>query len=235
MRCPGRQQLHTGEQGPVAEDVLEGEVLEEVRRAHGRCEPVVLQQGLDLRAEQHDRTDLGVVQRLDPVTVAGKKQLAAFAVPDREREHPVEALDTGRTPRGVCGEHDLGVGVGDEAAALPSQLLAELAVVVELAVVGDDVVTGGVHHRLVALRAGIDDRQAAVGEPHRSVGELPFAVGAPVGDHVAHAPQQREGNRCAGTVQRTGDAAHARGPTPWPAPSRPPSPGRAQTATGGAP
>ena len=58
----------------------------------------MLEQRLDLGTEQDDRPDLGVVQRLDAVAVTGEEQLAALAVPDREAEHAVEALDAGLPP-----------------------------------------------------------------------------------------------------------------------------------------
>ena len=69
------------------------------------------------------------------------------------------------------------------------------------------IVAGRVDHRLVALRARIDDRQAAVGETNRPVGVLALAVGAAVGDRVAHATQQPEWDRRSGAVERTSDPA----------------------------
>ena len=70
------QQLHAGEQRAVGEDVLEGEVLEQCAGLTARCSAVCCEQRLDLRAEQQHRPGLGVVERLDPVAVAGEEQLA---------------------------------------------------------------------------------------------------------------------------------------------------------------
>ncbi len=206
---PGSQQLHSGEQRAVGEDVLEGEVLEQMRQAHRRSEPVMLQQRLDLRAEDDHGPDLGVVQRLDAVSITREEQLTPTPVPDGEREHAVEALDAFGSPVRIGVEHDLGVGVGSKGAPLSLQLEPQLAVVVELAVVGDDVVAGGIDHRLVALGPRIDDREAAIGEPDRPVGVLTLAIRAAVGDDVAHAPKQRYRDRSAGAVQRARYATHS--------------------------
>ena len=60
---------------------------------------------------------LGVVERLDPEAIAGQEQLLATLVPDRDREHPVEALDAPRAFLLVEVDDRLGVGV--RAVAVP--------------------------------------------------------------------------------------------------------------------
>ena len=53
----GRQQPHAVEQRQIAEDVLEGEVLEEMPGAQPRAQRAVSEQRLDLGSEQQQRTD----------------------------------------------------------------------------------------------------------------------------------------------------------------------------------
>ena len=58
-------------------------------------------------------------------------------VPEREREHPVEAVETARAPLLVGVEQHLRVAVRSEAVAVLLQLATELPEVVDLAVVGE--------------------------------------------------------------------------------------------------
>ncbi len=106
------------------------------------------QQCLDFGTEQQGPATEGQVYRLDAVAVAGEEKLAAPAVPDRQGEHAVEAGQRLLTPFGICGSDHLGVGLRAEAVPGPLELGAQLAEVVDLAVVGDDeaVFAGG--HRL---------------------------------------------------------------------------------------
>jgi hypothetical protein len=52
------------------------------------------------------------VQRLHPHPVPREHQPLSLAIPQREREHPVEPGDGVDAPSGVGGEHDLGVRSG---------------------------------------------------------------------------------------------------------------------------
>ena len=106
---PGREQADPLEQGPVGEQVLEGEVFE--KRLAVELRPIggVGENRLDLRAEQERSALLRVVERLDAVTVAGEEQPALLAIPDGEGEHPVEAVERRLSPCRVGVEHNLGV------------------------------------------------------------------------------------------------------------------------------
>jgi hypothetical protein len=204
----GPQQLDVGEQRAVGEDVLEREVLEQMRQAQARAERAVLEHRLDLRPEQEDRSEVGVVERLDAEAVTGEEQLGARAVPDREREHSVEALDARGPPLGVRVEHDLGVGVRAERATGRRQLLAQLDEVVDLAVVGDPVAAVARPHRHRARGRRVDDRQPAVDQPDRAVRVLAPSVRSAMGDHVAHPPQDLGRRRTARALEHARDAAH---------------------------
>ena len=121
------------------------------------------------------------VERLDAEAVARQEEPAALAVPDREREHAVEALDAarrptprrrGRPPRCRCAS-------GRRGPSASSSTRSSLEVV-DLAVVVEDDVAGLVRHRLAAGGGEIDDREAPVAEPDRAVGVDALAVRAPV-------------------------------------------------------
>src|SRR6476661_10416888 len=58
-----------------------------------------------------------VVEGLDPESIAGAEELPGEAVPESERPHAVEALDTGLAPLLVGGEDDLGVRCAAEGPA----------------------------------------------------------------------------------------------------------------------
>jgi hypothetical protein len=81
-------------------------------------------------------------------------------------------------------EDHLGVGMAAEGVALRLEFLAELAVVVDLAV--EDELYRAVErlHGLVAERREIDDRETRVPESHRGavVEERPGVVGAAMAD-----------------------------------------------------
>ena len=110
----GGQHPDPVEEGPVGEDVLEGEVLEQVGEAHLRREGRMLEQGLDLGSEREGAAEIRVVEGLDPVAVASEEELPRADVPDRQSEHPVEPLHGRRAPGRIRLQDDLGVGVGAE-------------------------------------------------------------------------------------------------------------------------
>ena len=167
--------------------------------------------GLDLAGEQQHlaltarRGHPGHVQRLDAEVVAGQGEPLLLAVPDRQAEHPVEPVERLGAPLRERLEHHLGVGVGGELAPEGDELLAQVEVVVDLAVVGDRVAPVGGVHRLLAVR-DVDDRQPAVRQPARAAGDDPLAVRPPVLLAVVHPLQQR----VVGVESVVaGDAAHA--------------------------
>src|SRR5436190_2125697 len=77
------------------------------------------------------------VQQLDAEGAAGHDQPAGPLVEQGEGEHPAEPLEACRPPRTPRLEHDLGVGRGRERRAGGDELVAQLPVVVELAVVDE--------------------------------------------------------------------------------------------------
>ena len=145
-------------------DVLRQPVVE---RGGGQTQRV----DRELRAERgHDRLQLGGehhalapghdVQRLDAERVAGEGDLVGGQVVDGEGEHAAEPPQAVRPPGAPGLEHHLGVGPRDEGGAQAFEVRAQLAVVVELAVVGER--QPALDQRLVGGRREVDDRQPQV-------------------------------------------------------------------------
>ena len=80
------------------------------------------------------RRSLGVVQRLLAEAVARQQQFVAAPVPDRDREHAVEALDRSGAVAQVGLQDDLGLAMGVESRAVLLEFAAQFAEVVDLAV-----------------------------------------------------------------------------------------------------
>ena len=174
----------------------------------------VAQQRLELRGEGQRAGVRPPVQRLDPVRVPGQHQPAAGGVPHGDREHASQPLDEARAPLLVEVDQHLRVAAGDEPVAAGEQLLAQLAVVVDLPVLDhvDRAVLVG--DRLVAARH-VDDRQPPRGQAHRARDHRALVVGAAVDQRRVHRLKQRPVDRT-GSVQggEPADPAHAPGATP---------------------
>src|SRR5207244_3589814 len=101
-----------------------------------------------------------IVERLDAEAVSRGEQAMLLRVPDREAPHAVHLRKHVLAPRGPRREDHLGVAAGPERPTQSLQLLAQLEVVVNLAVEDEPVPPARVAHRLVAGRREIEDRQA---------------------------------------------------------------------------
>ncbi len=105
-----------------------------------------------------------VEHRLDAVGVPGTEDQPLLGVDDDEGEHPAQPLDHRLAPMVEAGDDDLAVPLGVEPrTVLPDQLLAQLDVVVDLAIEDQLVPAVGVGQRLVAA-LHVDDRQALVAD-----------------------------------------------------------------------
>ena len=109
-------------------------------------------------------------------------------VPHRDGEHAAEPLPEPGAPLLVAVHEHLGVAVRAEAVPGALQLLHQLAVVVDLAVLHDDDGAVLVRDRLVAARQ-VDDREPAGRDPDRAVDVRALGVGAAVVQRFGHAPQ----------------------------------------------
>ena len=136
--------------------------------------PLVVEASLPAR-EHRELLDLGgereaspgrepVVERLDAEPVAGSEDRPGLPVEENEREHAVEPGEAVAAPLGVGVEHHLRVGAGGEGVPGGFELVPELAVVVDLAVVHDPVPAVGRAHGLVACGREVQDREATMTE-----------------------------------------------------------------------
>ena len=167
-----------------------------------------------------------VVQRLDARAIAREQQAAGRAVPERECEHSVQTRECIDAPGAVGLQHDLRIAVGTEGEPELFELGAQLAEVVDLAVVRDDerLVIGD--HRLVTPLGEIEDRQARVSQRQRHAASAGVEARAPDARIIGAAVIERAGHgadivdprrRC--RTDHTAEPAHGR------AASHPPDPG----------
>src|SRR5690606_27920665 len=129
------------------------------------------------RCEAEAAARFAIVQRLDAQAITPEHDLARLAVRDRKREHTIEPLYEGWTPGVIRLEQHLGVTVREEPVTSSFELLAELDVVVDRAVVDDHQPQLGVDHRLPRLGAQVDDAEAPMSESDVIVGDRSVRVG----------------------------------------------------------
>src|SRR5215831_11233901 len=130
-------------------------------------------------------------------------------VPNHERVHPAEAIETGRSPPGVGRQENLRVGIRREQSTISRQIVFELTIIVDLAVVTDPVATGGIRHRLCAT-AKIDDAQSRVPEAAATEFSSPTAIGSAMLEPTDGAVECVGRNRPCG-VENRGYPTHSRG------------------------
>src|SRR3546814_2148815 len=105
------------------------------------------------------------MERLHPQPIAREEQALLLRIVEREGEHAVQPREHPRPPDAPAVEQHLGIAVGAEACALGLKLGADLAKIVDLAVVGNGDPLVEALHRLRAA-AEIDDRQPPMAKPH---------------------------------------------------------------------
>jgi hypothetical protein len=115
------------------------------------------QQRLHVGREAQPLAALRQVQRLDAEAVTGQEQLPHALIPDREREHAVEAFHTALAPGVVRLQDDLAVAFREERVAQLDELGAQLPVVVDRAVEYQRQLQRCVDHRLVGAGREVDD------------------------------------------------------------------------------
>jgi hypothetical protein len=182
IELPPRPQRHAvlADANPVPARQLEHTLEERILLMVDPIERNEIEHGVAVNVgpagpRQHERPRLGgeheravlpaVVERFHAEPVPRAEQLTVLRVPQREREHTVETAQAVGAPAPVCGEHDFGVGAGLEPLAGRFQLLAQLDVVVDLAVVRDPRLALDIADRVVACSAQVDDRKPAIHQP----------------------------------------------------------------------
>ena len=164
------------------------------------------EQGLGLGGEAEVAAEVRKEERPDAEAVTGEEELAPLAVPDGKRKVPVQAQEELGTPLLVGVSDHLGVRAGRKGVTEPLQLLAELDVVVELAVLHDPEAAALVGEWLVAALE-IDDRESCARHPEAVVEVEP----RPVGTAMSELPDEPEEELARGppaTGVYSGQAAH---------------------------
>ena len=187
--------------GAIGEVIWQRLVVQQRRRGPRR------EQRLDLRRKVEGAViRVHVVQRLHAQAIPGEEELLPPAVPDGEREHPPESVERLRALFLVEVEQGLSVTTG--VIAMPGSLQGdpEFLVVVDLAVVHDVERPAVVVHRLMPARH-VDDREAAMRQPHATFVEDAEIVRATMRHRVAH-QDERLGIHQAPRPRREGDPAN---------------------------
>ena len=99
---------------------------------------VAVRQRVELGRERELAVDVAVGERLDPEAVAREHEPPLARVPDRDGEHAAQPLPQPRAPLLVAVHEHLGVAAAAEPVPGPLELVHQLAVVVDLAVLDDD-------------------------------------------------------------------------------------------------
>ena len=149
-----------------------------------------------------------------------------LAVPQREGKHADRAFDRGfDAPKRAGFQQHLGVGIAAHGMAGRLQLAADVAVVVDFAVEGDDEAPVGRMHRLRAAGTEIDDGEPALTQRHAALGLDPDVAGVGTAmphrlDHGLADRAQRVSRRRRAPIDHPGNAAHSLTPgyrSRWPA------------------
>jgi hypothetical protein len=196
------------------DDGVPAQVVVQRHRVDGGVDVAGPDQRWQRAGEPQPAGRLGQVQRLDAEAVAGQHQPAGVALVDRQGEHADEVVDEVLAPAVVGLRDDLGVGRGEEPVAVPAQLVAQLAVVVDAAVEDDGQPQLGVDHRLVPVGREVDDGQPAVAEGQRSVRVGAGVVGSTRHHGVAHEADRGEVGGAVVEPEFTGETAHVFRPYP---------------------
>ena len=205
----GRDAVDAVEERVGRRDVPERQVVGDRLLAKLARNVGMREHGLQLRAEDQPLAIAVVVEGLLAEAIADERQPPATLVEDRRSEHP---LQTSGDLRGLAVlrevRDDLGIAFGRKGVPARAQLVAQLAVVVDLAVERDadrPVLVGDWR----VAREQVDDRQPRLPHPRGVALERAFGVGPAVaqgGQRHAHARR-----RAPVPPDLAGDPAHASG------------------------
>jgi hypothetical protein len=102
-----------------------------------------------------------IIERFDAQWITREDQCLFGLVPDRERKHAAQPAETGRAPLRIRPEDDFGVGIR---APVASELAAQFAEVVTLAVVSNAVACFSICHRLMTGGSRVNNCEPGVSE-----------------------------------------------------------------------
>src|SRR5260370_1196953 len=209
----GLELPHVAERCKRGGDVAELEVGVERVPVELACGEPGSHEGLELGSECDNPRRMHIVKGLDPDPVPREKQPARLGIPNREREHAAETLDSAGALLFVEVQHRFRVALGAEAVTATEELGAKAPVVVDLAVEDDRLGPILGEDRLLSTHQ-VDDGEPPHAEPRASRHEDPLIVGTPVADRRAHGPDPLRLHRALRIlVDDAYDAAH--GQLPW--------------------
>ena len=160
------------------------------------------------REEQPAIGQRTVIERLLAEPVARQEQRLPPRIPQRKREHPVEAVETSLAPLLPGVDNDLGVGARPKVVAERRQLRHQRLKIVDLPVVDDAHRAVFIELRLVAGDQ-IDDRQPPHPQPDPRCNVETVAVRSTVRDDFGHAMDQDPVDiAVAAKIEDAGYAAH---------------------------
>ncbi len=208
QQLAGGQLAHAREQGPGPGHEAAGEVVVQRHRVELRPDEAGVDEGADLGGDRRAPAVGPPVQGLDAEGVAGGHEALLAAVPDGQAVHAVDVPEEVLGAGLLVAVHDrLAVRVGREAVAGVLEALAQVEVVVDLAVGHQgDLAVFGEEGLIAAL--DVDDRQAGAHQGRGAEALHRAAVGPAVAHGVGH-PLTGVGGRGPGRVEQRCDAAHA--------------------------
>ena len=144
-----------------------------------------LEKRLQFRGEREPVRQGDVVQRLDAQTIAGQQQTPLRGVPDRKRKHPAQMVDAAWTELFPQVNDGFGVAGSPKTMTARGEFLAQLAVVVDLAIEDDPDRSIFVADRLLAA-VQVDDAQASHAQPDAITQVHTFFIRPSMHQHLAH-------------------------------------------------
>ena len=143
-----REFAHALRRRELARRIEQGEVGRDRRRIERPVDTRDSPEGLQLGGEEPPLRRRGPIKRLHAGRITRQQELTFAREPSGESEDAVQFREAGSTVSGQqVGEH-LGIAVTAEDDAIALQPDAEFAVVIDLAVEGDDDLTRRISHRL---------------------------------------------------------------------------------------
>ena len=207
-RVSGLELADVAERGPRRGDVPELQVHVQRLPVQDPLGWQGLVEGLQLGRKRDAPGPFRDVERLDAKPVAREEQRLGRRVPDGEREHAAEQLDTARTVLLIEVQNRLGIALRRECVSAPQQLAPQVAVIVDLAVEDDDLGPIFVENRL-APAGQVDDAEPPHAQSHGAVHIDTLVVRPSVPDRFAHLPHEERRDRAVPVrVDESYDAAH---------------------------
>ena len=184
----GHETEHVLKEGLWRHGVLEGQIGVQRALVEALDELRVLEDTLDLARPYELSLDLGIVQGLDAEEIARQKDGLVLGVIDCEGEHAAQTRQQVLTPFLKAVNQHLAVGVGREVMTAADQVAAQILVVIDFTVEGEDKRFVLVVDRLMTCLQ-VNDGQPSETHIHGVVHEHTVGIRSAVGDDLRHSFQ----------------------------------------------